>query len=955
MKRRTLLKLLGSSATFSMLPVIASSREAGIAGATGGAGGFVPLTPEGASLNVGWRFFPGDIDVPPLKEQSASYVAAKAGGARGPAGTVFNDREWRIVDLPQDWAIEAPPSADENIAQGYRKRGIGWYRRAISLDPSLEGRYLEIQFGAVATNAQVWFNGTPVAHNWSGYSGFTVDITAMATFGDKPNILAVRVDAEAAEGWWYEGAGIYRDVRIVDRAPVSIITDGVHADPRRQSNGTWTVPVEVTFYSIEKDAAPVDLRVELIDAGGAVVSSAKARGNSVPLWCSKIQVDIQDIKPRLWSVDEPNLYFVRTTLSRGGETLDQRVTPCGFRTIRFDANAGFFLNDEHLKIKGVCVHQDHAGLGVAVPPAIVDWRVRQIKAMGSNAIRCSHGAPDSALLDACDRHGILVMDENRNFNVSPDYVEQLEWLVRRDRNHPSVFMWSVFNEEPLQGTPAGFEMVRRAVAIVKALDDSRPVTAALSNGMFTPVNVSQAVDVVGFNYQHASYDKFHAANPTKPMISSEDTSAFMTRGAWQTDKPNRVASSDDTFHAGWGLSHRDGWKAIDSRDFMAGGFVWTAFDYHGEPTPFKWPANASYFGILDLCGFKKSAFYIHRALWVKDRPLLDILPHWNWQGREGQSIPVMIATNLDRVEVRLNGKLVGEGTPDPYEMISFDVPFSPGTLEARGWKDGKAVATSVVVTTGVPVQLRLTPDRTWLTGDGIDSQPLTVEALDSKGRPVPTANLDVTLTIDGGRIIGVGNGDPTSIAPSKGNEVRIFNGLAQAVVQSNRGGEGVMTVSAMSATLATATLHIDVRRGRVAESLPPSFRQVLQTWRQSPVLPERPLVIPDLADNDMNSWAIVAAGDTPPPASATGWVIMTCRVSLTEVAVKRGAILKFVAITGAADLVLNGQTVAHKSDETTGAMQYAIVPGSQEITVGLILKAVEGQPVGLPGGVFLDA
>jgi beta-galactosidase len=955
MKRRTLLQLLGGSAATALAPAMAWSKNAEPVIPDLSATGYIPAEPEGASLNVGWRFNPGDVVAPPLKEQSASYVAAKAGGARGAAGSTFNDGRWRTVDLPHDWAIESPPSADENIAQGYRKRGIGWYRRAITLDPSLADRYLEIQFGAISTNAQVWFNGTPVAHNWSGYNGFNIDITSMATFGGKPNILAVRVDADAAEGWWYEGAGIYRDVRLVDRASVSIITDGVHADPRRQPDGKWRIPVNVTIYSIEKVGAAIDLKVELLDRDEAVVATARSKGRSVPLGCSNIEAEMRDITPELWSVDAPNLYSVRTSLIREGKTIEVRTTPCGFRSLRFDADKGFFLNDQPLKIKGVCLHQDHAGVGVAVPPALVDWRVRQIKAMGSNAIRCSHGAPDASLLEACDRHGILVMNENRNFNVSPDYIEQLEWLVRRDRNHPSVFMWSVFNEEPLQGTPAGYEMVRRAVAVVKALDDSRPVTAALSNGMFTPVNVSQAVDVVGFNYQNASYDKFHATNPTVPMISSEDTSAFITRGAWATDKAARVASSDDTYHAGWGLSHREGWKVIDTRPYLAGGFVWTAFDYHGEPTPFKWPANSSYFGILDLCGFKKSAFYIRRALWVKDRPLLDILPHWNWQGREGQVIKVMLATNLDRVELRLNGKLVGERQPDPYEMITFDVPFRSGVLEARGWKAGKMVASAKVETTGAPVRLALSADRPWLTGDGIDAQPLKIEAVDSKGVAVPVAELDIELSIEGGQIIGVGNGDPVSTAPSKGNTVRLFNGLAQVIVQSQRGGTGVMKVMASSNGVESATCTIDIRAGKVRESLPASYRLGLQSWRQSPVMAERPASIPELADNDMNSWAQVIAGDAPATVSGNGWVIMTSRLTLTEEMTKRGATIRFGGIAGAGDIYMNGKVVTQKASRIVAPVDVAVPVGSTELVVGVILKCADGEAVGLPEPVFVDA
>ncbi len=953
MRRRSLLQLLGSGASVAVLP-------SGVLARTGGSSRIAPaiaaaFEPEGASLNLGWRFYQGDIVAPSIKEQSAAYVAAKAGGARGAAAPNYNDSEWRTVDLPHDWAMETPPQQSENIAQGYRKRGYGWYRRAIALDPSLRGRYLEIQFGAISTNATVWFNGTPVAHNWSGYNGFSVDISSMAFFGEKPNVLAIRVDAESAEGWWYEGAGIYRDVRLIDRPPVSIATDGVHADPRQASDGIWSVPVEVTVYSIEKQSAPVSITTELLDAEGKVLASATGQGASAPLGRASVTARLSGFQPRLWSVEEPNLYSVRTRLVRDGQTIDERTTPCGFRTIRFDAQQGFFLNGVRTKLKGVCLHQDHAGVGVAVPPALVEWRVRQIKAMGANAIRCSHGAPDVSLLDACDRLGVLVMDENRNFNVSPEYLEQLEWLVRRDRNRPSIILWSVFNEEPFQGTPVGYEMVRRAVAAVKTLDASRPVTAALSNGMFTPVNVSQVVDVVGFNYQHAQYDRFHKENPNVPMMSSEDTSGFMTRGEWQTDKERKIRSSDDSQHASWGLSQRESWKSVDSRPFLAGGFVWTALDYHGEPTPEKWPANSSYFGIMDLCGFPKSAFYLRRALWIDNEPVLHILPHWNWSGREGQPIKVMLATNLERVELSLNGKKIADGVPDRYEMITFDVPYQFGTLEARGYRGGRVVARDSVQTTGAPVRLKLSGEGPTLLGDGVDAQPIRIEALDQRGRPVPIADNEVTLTITGGRIIGVGNGDPTSTASSKGNKVKLFNGKAQVIVQSERGSSGRLTLTATAPQVRSGGLVIEVKPAERRESLPPSLQQSVSAWRQSPVMAERPKTIPDLADNDMNRWDQVIAGERPPAASSNGFVILVTKIKLTGRMAEQGAALRFGGITGAGEVLVNGRSLARKATEAAGPLTVSLPAGTSDLTVAVVLQAVAGEGIGLSGPVFLEA
>jgi beta-galactosidase len=549
---------------------------------------------------------------------------------------------------------------------------------------------------------------------------------------------------------------------------------------------------------------------------------------------------------------------------------------------------------------------------------------------------------------------MLVMDENRNFNVSPDYIEQLEWLVRRDRNRPSVILWSIFNEEPLQGSEVGYEMVRRVSAAVKALDDGRPVTAAMNAGMFTPVNVSQAVDVVGFNYQHASYDRFHKEHPTIPLLSSEDTSGFMTRGEWQTDKARNIRSSDDSEHAGWGLSQRASWKAIDTRPFVAGGFVWTGLDYHGEPTPHVWPSNSSYFGIMDLCGFPKSAYFIRRALWIKDEPILNILPHWNWAGKEGVAIKVMLATNLERVELWCNGHKVGEGAPDPYDMISFDVPFEAGVLEARGWKGDRMVRRDRVATTGAPVRLRLTADRRELAGDGVDAQPIRIEALDARSRPVPTADLDLTLTIENGRIIGVGNGDPTSLASSKGTRVKMFNGLAQAIIQTERGSSGRLLISAAASGLPEAGIIVAVRSAGVRQSLPPSLQVSVLMWRQSPVQAQRPKVVPDLADNDMNSWDPVIAGEQPAAASGNGYVIFAAKVVLSDQMTASGAVLRFAEIRGAGEVLVNGAPVGRKATASPGALDIAVPAGVKEIAVALILEATGGEAVGLSGPVFLS-
>ncbi len=817
MERRRFLKVAGVAAAGAALARPGAAAEPAakdpVAPAAKGPG-------ERLSLDLGWRFHRGDIAAPVPHSGDQTYASTKAGAAGGAAGLRYDASSWRELDLPHDFVVEGPFEETANVAQGYRPKGVAWYRRTLRLDPADQGKHLELQFDGIATEATVWFNGNVVAHSFSGYSSVYIDVTAFARFGDELNTIAVRVDADPLEGWWYEGGGIYRHAWLVKRAPVHLATDGVYAHPRREVGGRWVLPVEATIANIGEAVAGVEVEAMLLDPEGRPVAQGRASVPVSPLERAVARISLDVADPRLWSIETPTLYSVRTTVRQGGAVTDEAVTLCGFRTQRFDPDKGFFLNDRPVKIQGVCIHQDHAGVGIAVPDSIIDFRLRRLKALGCNAIRSSHNAPTRELLDAADRLGFLVMDENRLFNTSPDYMRILEWMVRRDRNHPSVILWSVFNEEPLQGRREGYEMVRRMAALVKRLDTTRPVTAAMNSGMFSKVNVSQAVDVVGFNYQIAVYDPFHAANPKKPMTSSEDTSAVSTRGEYVTDMKAHLLTSYDDVARPWGATHRAAWKAIATRPYLAGAFVWTGFDYRGEPQPFEWPTVSSSFGIMDLCGFEKAAFYIHQAQWVKDRPVLHLIPHWNWPGREGQPIRVVAMVNTETVALMLNGKLIGEQKVDPYEMNEWRVPYAPGRLEAVGKTGGKVVAHALVETTGAPVALRLTPARAVLAGDGRDAAPVTVEALDARGRPVPTANLPVSFEIAGGRIIGLGNGDANSHEPEKGDARRLYNGLAQVIVQTEEGGAGALVLRARSAGLKPAEARIAVRATPGPPSVP---------------------------------------------------------------------------------------------------------------------------------------
>jgi len=786
-------------------------------------GNSAPVSRQTLSLDQGWRFHLGDIPPTAFKANGdEAEGAAQAGGAWGAAAPTFDDKNWRVLDLPHDWVIEQPYDPKARPAQGYRQRGIAWYRRQFKLAPSDRGKHLELQFDGVATYCTVWFNGSLVHRNWCGYTSFYIDITPMAQYGDALNTITVRVDANAMEGWWYEGAGIYRHTWLVKRNPVHIVTDGVYANPVRSADGQWTIPVEVTVENSGAETSTANAEVSLADPEGKPVAVGQAATTLGPWQQSVVKLSFPVASPQLWSIDTPKLYNVTTTVLSDGKPSDEISTKCGFRTFAFTADKGFFLNDRPLKLKGVCCHFDHAGVGVAVPDSLWEFRLRKLKEMGSNAYRCSHNPPPREFLDCCDRLGILVMDEERHFNTSPEYIGQLEWLVRRDRNHPSIILWSLFNEQNLvESTEQGREMARRLVSVVRSLDATRPVTAAQNHGQLEPANAAQALDVVGINYQLKDFDRIRAAYPDKPITSTEDTSQVMTRGEYVTDAARHVvASYDDRF---WGdeSTHREVWKEMATRPWMAGDFVWTGFDYHGEPKPFYWPSVSSFFGCMDLCGFPKAAFYIHQALWVTDRPVLQLVPHWNWAGKESQTIKVMALTNADSVMLSLNGKPLGEKRVDPFEMVSWDVPYQPGELEASGKKNGREVSRCIVQTTGDPVALRLIPDRTTLAGDGWDAVPVTVEAVDSDGRAVPTVNAPVEFEITGaGSIIGLGNGDPNCREPEKGNKRSLFNGLAQVIVQSERGGSGSLTLRAKANGVEAASTIIHVQATPPRPSVP---------------------------------------------------------------------------------------------------------------------------------------
>ncbi len=911
---------------------------------------------EVLSLDKGWLFHLGDIPDPIIKGHNETYRSTKAGRAIGAASVDYDDSGWRLLNLPHDWAIEGKIDSTANLSQGYYNRGKGWYRRKFRLPEEDKGKHIELQFDGISTHATIWVNGTLVHRNWCGYTSMYIDITPFATYGDNLNTIAVKVDAVPQEGWWYEGAGIYRHTSLVKRSPLHIVTDGVFAHPVKDEYGVWNIPGEVTVNNSGKLAADAVVKMTVVDPDGKKVAEGEQSLTVASLKDGVAKISLRVDNPKLWSPETPVLYTVKTVVSQNGVQTDKEVTKCGFRTIRFDKDSGFWLNGKNVKIKGVCNHQDHAGVGVAIPESLWKFRLERLKEMGVNAYRLSHNPASKEFMAMCDSMGIMVIDENRLFNPSPEYVRQLEWLVRRDRNCPSVILWSVFNEEPMQGTENGYEMVRRMASVVKELDTSRPVTAAMNGGFFSPYNVSQAVDVGGFNYQISNYDRFHKSNPELPLTSSEDGSAFMTRGEYHTDKSKHIYDSYDSASAGWGATHRRAWKEVAQRPWMAGCFYWTGFDYHGEPTPFTWPSVSSFFGIMDICGFPKSAFYLHKAQWKPEEPMVELIPHWNWPADSiGKPIKVMAFSNVDKVRLRLNGKTISEQPVDIYEMNTWEVPYKPGRLEAEGYKDGKIVARAKVETTGEPVRLRLTPYFQELKGDGCDATPVTVEALDNKGRHIPVAQNLVEFEISGpGRIIGVGNGDPNCHESEKAPHRSLFNGLAQVIVQADE-TPGEIILRARADGLKDAVITIPVVKAQLKPLVKVESPQIiLDRWFLSPFFKERPDVAMKIADNDMNTWEPVAPGVAQFLKDAS-YVMWRTELKLSREYEENGGVLLFKNVAGKAEIWLDGRLIAQKDDvnERDFKVEFSQVEGPCELRV--LLSSSPNTHVGLKGTIKVQS
>ena len=815
-------------------------------------------------LDFGWRFHFGNANDP---KQDFGFGSGETGNFQKtgnfiPAGTIaFDDGEWRPVDLPHDWAVELPFQNDPALAnkgfyplgRNYPATSVGWYRRVFDLPAEDAGKRITVEFDGSYRETMVVFNGFYIGRHSGGYDPFSFDLTDFATPGAR-NVLLVRVDATSSDGWFYEGAGIYRHVWLVKTNPVHVRQWGtlVKSDMKGSQAGL-SIRTEVNNHG--KGAQNVRVISTVLNPSGDAVGRATSSPKSIPngeeqTFDQKIDVN----QPLLWSLEDRNLYKLVTELQTESGVADRYETRFGIRSVKFDADKGFLLNDKVVKLKGTCNHQDHAGIGAALPDAVQYYRIRKLQEMGCNSLRTSHNPPTPELLDACDQLGMLVFDETRMMSSNPEGMSQFADLVRRDRNRPSVFMWSMGNEEGQANTDKGLLILTAMKALANQLDGSRPVSIAPTGAIGTAGGL-QVCDVAGYNYMDPQAEEFHKKNPDRPVMGTETVSAVGTRGIYITDPKKGYVASYDPYTTTGRASAEGWWSFCNARPWLSGGFVWTGFDYRGEASPNGWPNISSQYGIIDTCGFPKDSFFYYKSWWTNE-PVLHLFPHWNWAGMEGKTIAVWVYSNLDKVELLHNGQSLGTQEVKKDGHVAWKVKYAPGMIEARGYKGDKVAMTAKRETTGPAAKLVISVDRQDVAGDGEDVAMFAVEVKDAHDRIVPITDNDVTFKVSGeGKLIGVGNGDPTDQASDKGTSRKAFCGYCMAVVQASRKA-GNITVEATAPGLAPATVTIAAKtappRPHVAvwEREVPKGSGITGLWRPEP------------AEGGSEALAFLASGDS---------------------------------------------------------------------------------------------
>jgi beta-galactosidase len=844
---------------------------------------------ERLSFNAGWRFVKGDptevtnqlaytniqnwVEATGAEFTRNPELAAKTRPAGNPGGgdisyaqSSFDDSQWRLLNLPHDWGIEGPFQQEYPGETGKLPWwGIAWYRKHLEVPASDLGKKIYLEVDGAMAYATVWVNGR-FAGGWPyGYASWRVDLTPLVRFG-ADNVIAIRLDNPPDSSRWYPGGGIYRNVWLVKTAPVHVAHWGTCVTTPEVSARAATVKIQVNVQNEMASDSVVTVKNEIFelaangDKGKSIASltnaGAKIGARQYQSYLGQIVIP----NPKLWSIETPQRHVVVTSIEQYGKVLDSYETPFGIRTIRFTSDNGFLLNGKRVPLNGVCDHHDLGALGAAINTRALERQIEILKAMGGNAIRTSHNPPAPELLDLCDRLGMVVMDESfdcwkkgkkpNDYQLLWDNWHEKDWRaeLRRDRNHPCVILWSIGNEVGEQGSPTGLEISAELTRIAHEEDPTRPTTAACSDVQTAFNGFQQHLDVFGYNYKPAEYGRAHDANPGMPIFGSETSSCISSRGEYffpvstnQNDgHANFQMSSYDLSAVPWGTIPDTEFRGQDELPFVAGEFVWTGFDYLGEPTPYngdmsnllnftdpaekarmqkelealgkiKVPSRSSYFGIVDLAGFPKDRYYLYQARWRPDFPMAHILPHWNWPDRVGQITPVHVYTSGDSAELFLNGQSLGLKTKGRFEYRLHwdDVVYQPGELKVVAYKNGKKWATDVMKTTGPSVRLKLQADRSTIKADGQDLSFVTVTIMDKAGLPVPRSQNQVRFDINGpGEIVATDNGDATSFESFQSHERKAYNGLCLVIVRAKAGETGKITLRAASEGLAGAEIPI---------------------------------------------------------------------------------------------------------------------------------------------------
>jgi len=748
------------------------------------------------------------------------------------------DLRWRVLNLPHDWSVEGKFSKDNKATPegGALPGGIGWYRKTFVVPAADKNKLVFVDFDGVYQRSDVWINGHHLGFRPNGYISFRYELTPYLKFGQQ-NVIAVKVDNSVQpNSRWYSGSGIYRNVWLVTTDKIAVDHWGSYVTTPKVSSAEATVKLQIKLNKLPEDKGRVAVATVIENEQGKPVATVEHAFGGDDVVTAEATIS----NPHLWSVEDPYLYKAVTKVSYNKKVVDTYTTTFGVRYFDFDVDKGFSLNGKHVKIQGVCDHHDLGALGAAINTRALQRQLEILKDMGCNAIRTSHNPPAPELLDLCDKMGFIVMDEAfdcwERRKAEYDYhlffkqwhKRDLEDQVKRDRNHPSVIIWSIGNEIPEQGDTSALRIAPELAGIIHSLDQTRPITTANNRpDAGNKIVQSGAVDLVGFNYHEKQYEKFHQTFPGKKFIGTETTSALETRGyyempsdsirRWPTrdsrpfTHPNglgNVVSAYDNVSAPWGSTHEETWKLIKKYDYLSGMFIWTGFDYLGEPTPYTWPSRSSYFGIIDLAGFPKDVYYMYQSEWT-DKPVLHIFPHWNW--KPGQTIDIWAYYNhADEVELFLNGKSLGVKKKQGDDLhVMWRLKFEPGTLKAVSRKDGKVVLTREIHTAGAPAKIELIADRKSIKADGKDLSFITVKILDKDGNVVPDAENTVNFKVSGpGFINAVDNGDPVSHDPFKASYRKAFHGLALAIVQTQEKA-GTITFTATSEGLTPATVVLN--------------------------------------------------------------------------------------------------------------------------------------------------